>query len=107
MSLPTENDISKALTYLAETDEPYAKAIGRIKGLEHQIKTIKAIGFLEAQGTVGERTAKSESSSQYIAFTRDYEEAVYEKETMAAKRKRAELTVDVWRSLNASRRQGQ
>jgi len=104
--LPDEHDIAKALYYLAETDEKYAVLIARVKALEYQVKTIKAFGFLNASGTVGEKTAISESSAPYKAWIEDYENAVADKETITAKRKRAELTIEVWRSLNANRRQG-
>jgi hypothetical protein len=106
MSLPTEDDISRALKYLAQTDEQYAKETARVKALEHEVKTIKALSFLDADGTMAEKEAKSSSSESYRAWINTYENAVADRETTAAKRKRAELTIEVWRSLNANRRQG-
>jgi len=105
-NLPNEDDIGKALRYLSQTDAPYAKSIARVKALEYQIKTIKGLTYLESTGTIAEREAKACSSEKYHEFTDDYETAVLEKETLAAKRKRAELVIEVWRSLNANRRQG-
>jgi hypothetical protein len=104
--LPTEDDICKALSYLALTDTYYATSIGKVKALEYQIKTIKALVYLETKGTIAEREARSHSSEAYRAFVSNYEDAVIERETISAKRKRAELTIEVWRSINANRRQG-
>ena len=104
--LPNEDDVAKALTYLADTDIEYATNVARVKALDYQIKTIKALVFLDKEGSVADRTAKSESSQAYRAFVKDYETAVYDKEVVAAKRKRAELTIEVWRSLNSNRRAG-
>ena len=89
MSLPTEANVSAALHSLTETDVEYGQLIARVKALEHQVKTIKALVFLEAVGTV-----------------EDYQNAVADREIMGAKRKTHELVIDVWRSCNANRRQG-
>jgi len=105
-NLPNEDDVGKALKYLAETDKEYALAITRVKAMEYKIKTIKAVAYLEAKGTGLDKKAISESSVEYIQFTKDYESTVYDKELVSARRKRAELTIEVWRSLNANRRQG-
>ena len=106
MSLPTEDDIGKALKYLAETDIPFAKTMAHVKAMEYQLKTIKGLAFLEAKGTVADRTAESESCLTYRTWVNDFENSYAEMKTMESKRKRAELTIDVWRSINANRRQG-
>lgn len=102
--LPSENDVAQALRYLAETDEKYAKETARVKAMEFGIKTIKAITFLEAQGTIAEKEAQAYVSQPYKAWIVDYENAVADRETTTARRKRAEFTIEVWRSLNANRR---
>ena len=104
--LPNEDDISKALHYLAETDKDYALAISSVKAMEYKIKTIKATAFLESTGTIAEKTAKSESTEEYIAFTADYKSMVYDRELVSARRKRAELTIGVWQSLIKASKQG-
>lgn len=102
----SESQVEKALHYLAESDEDAAKAKARVKGLEQKAKTIIAVAFLEAEGAQGERQQKAFISDAYKAHTEEYENAVYDNELYANKRKRAELTIDVWRSINANRRQG-
>ena len=102
----SENQVEKAMNYLAETDEDYGKSVGLVKGLEHYLKTVKSQVFLNSSGTVAEREAKSYASKDYREKILEHQNAVTDKEIMAAKRKRAELTVDVWRTQQANRRQG-
>lgn len=95
-----------ALNYLATTDESYGELVGRCKALEYRLKVAKAQAFLEAVGTMAEKEAVALCSVDYRQMLEKFENDVVDKEIIAAKRKRAELTVDVWRSLNANRRQG-
>lgn len=104
--LPTESDIAKALHYLALTDEQFAKETARVKAMEFYIKTIKAVAFLAADGTMAEKEATAYADKSYQAWIEDYENAVADRETTAAKRKRAELTIEVWRTCAANRRIG-
>jgi len=106
MSLPTEKEIGGALEYLKTTDESYAKAKSYVKGLEHKKKVILAEAYLEATGTNGEREQKAQVDKGHREWIAIHEEAVLDMEILAAKRKRAELTIDVWRSLNANQRKG-
>ena len=106
VNLPDENSVSKALTYLAETDEPYAVAAAAVKAQEHVLKMAKALEYLEAEGPVAQRDAIALASDEYRGAVNNYENVVATKEIMANKRKRAELTIEVWRSLNAAHRRG-
>lgn len=104
-----EEKLQKALDYLATTDEPCAKARGLLAGLERQEKTVKAIAFLDTAGqklTVAEREAVAYSHSTYREHTQKIADATADFETMRNKRLTAELIVEVWRSINASRRKG-
>ena len=101
-----DTEVEAALKYMAKTDEPCAKAKARVKALEYRLKTEKAVQFLNATGTMAEKESSALASSEYNAMVDEYETAVYEFETMAAKRERAILTIDVWRSEQANRRAG-
>ena len=100
------DDVSKALKYLAETDQPCAQAKGRVKALEYRLKVEKAREMLTATGTMAEKEATALISQGYTDLVDEYESAVIEFETIAAKRERAVLTIDIWRSENANRRVG-
>lgn len=104
--LPTSNDVSRALKYLSETDERYGWLVAAVKASEHKGKTAKALAFLSSEGTMAEKEAKSLASEDYKSWVEDYQNIVAECETIRARRKRAELVIEVWRSANSNRRQG-
>jgi len=91
---------------LAGSDVTAAKAKALVKSLEVYGKTVKAFAFLEAIGTVAEREAKALTSERYKEWKKDYDEAVIESETHINKRATAAGEREVWRSLQANRRQG-
>ncbi len=104
--LVSDKRVEQAMTYLAETDEDAAKAKAKAKSLEQFGKTVKAFGFLEATGTVAEREAQSLTTEEYKKYLRAYEDAVMESEKYANKRASEAGIREVWRSLQANRRQG-
>ncbi len=106
MSLPDEQKVEEALHFLAKTDEPYANAKALVDFLSHKIKSVRAQSFLDTEGTVAERDSVSLASKEYLSIIEDHKNAVYDRELLAARRKRAELTIDVWRTIQANRRQG-
>lgn len=102
----SEDRLTKALTYLAETDVPAAEAKARMKAIEQRRKTIKGIEFLASSGTMAEKEAKAYKSEAYQSIVDEYESAVADAEIYANKRKTEELIIEVWRSVNSSRRKG-
>lgn len=103
----SDERLQKSLKYLAETDEECAQAKALMKGMEHKLKTIRYVVYLEAQGnTIADREAQSYASETYRQAVKDYQDAVYQYETLATKRATETLIVEVWRSMNANRRQG-
>lgn len=106
MSEITRQSMEKALEYIAETDEPAARAKGLRKALERAFHTIEAAAFIEATGAIGERKQTALASKEYREHTSKFEDAVYEDELLSNKRNRAFTTIDVWRSLNSSRNKG-
>ena len=106
MSLVSEERLEKALTYLAETDEPAALAKAKAERLKVYGKTVKAYGFLEAAGTVAEREAMSVTTEEYLKWLKDLESAIKDSEQYINKLSTEAGIREVWRSLNANRRQG-
>ena len=99
-----ESHVEQKLKFLAETDARYAQLYAAKDAYKEKVKLHKAKAFLEASGTVAERQAISDCHP-------DVERAINEHENMTAdfvllksERERAETVIDVWRSLNASRR---
>ena len=102
----TQELMEKALAYLAETDEAYAEAKGFLEELEISRKRMRARAFTLAEGTVAERTALAEDTRSVVEADYEWVAQVKAFEVLKQKRARAVLTVDIWRSLNAARRQG-
>ena len=107
MSLPDTDAVSRALDFLASTDEEFAGLKGNMRRCEYLLKHHKAVAQIES----GEKTAAGKemqayASDEYLAAVEELRDAIYEYETVNAKRQRAVLTIEVWRRLNAARKQG-
>lgn len=103
--MPIDQDrMEAAMTYLADTDEPYAEEKTQLERCEILCKRVRARIFLTTDGTVAERNAQSETHPEVTAEDEAYCVTMKVYETMKAKRERAELVIDVWRTLEASRR---
>ena len=93
-----------ALTYLSETCESAAHAKSYVDGMKQRGKTVKAMSFLQADGTVAERDAKSVTSEAFTTWTDDLENAVADSETYENKRKVEELIVRTYQTKSANLR---
>ena len=102
----SEDRLKKALTYLAETDEPAAKAKALSVGLDEQRKSLRAILFTQKEGSQGLRAELAMADPAYIEHLEKLQSAVYEYETLRNKRLTESLIVEVWRSEQANRRAG-
>ncbi len=97
--------LQKALTYLAETDQPFANARGFMEGMSKQEKTVLGMIFLEKTGNNQEREYQARTSNEYEEWRTKYQNAVCDYELYRNKRITETLVVEVWRSLGANRRQ--
>ena len=101
----SQERMESAMMFLAQTDIPAAKAKGKVKALDQYGRTVKAFGFLEATGTVAEREAKSYTTDKWKQHIDNVEQAVIDAETLDNQRASAMGVRDVWRTLQANRRQ--
>lgn len=99
-----EARVLKAMDYLAETDSEYAMEKATVERTEILRKRARARVFLTSDGTVAERQAKAETHEDVAASDDEYIAAVKAYEELRARRQRAELLIDVFRTLEASRR---
>ena len=103
----TEDRLEKALKYLSDTDEESAEASANVKYLDRLLKRKKAL-FITA-----ERDLKSISAKELGFYASDiYNSAVDElfnaevkATTLENKRDKEGLIIDLFRTLEASRRQ--
>jgi hypothetical protein len=102
----SQQRLEKALVYLAETDEPMAEAKGEILRLENLIKRVNYRLFLSASGSVEARKAEAGKSEETARLEEELVAATVKYEGMRAKRDTERAVIEVWRSLESSRRQG-
>jgi len=104
--LISEDRLQKALTYLANTDESCAELKTETERREFKAKAIRDAIFKRLDGSVADRQAKAGSSDEYGEAMEAYFEAMQQHEAMKNKRATEVILIEVWRSLNASRRAG-
>lgn len=92
------------MEFLAETDENYANLKTLVLRCEILAKRARSRIFLTGEGNVESRKAAAEVHGEVCAADDTYIEAMREFETLKARRCRAEILIDVWRSIEASRR---
>lgn len=102
----TEERASKALRYLATTDEETAEAKVNVARCEYRCKLTRAAVVLESEGSVAAREAQAEVSERVQKAEEERFKALGVFEHLKAKRATEEWVMDLWRSLNANRRQG-
>jgi hypothetical protein len=101
-----EEDAELAVKYLASTDESHARARAEYNALSELRKTVRAFCFEDAKGGVAERTMAAERHPDYVAHIEKIKVAEIEFHTIHNKRKRAELTVELYRTWSANVRKG-
>ena len=102
----TEKRLENALKYLADTDEENAKANAQVKYLDRLLKRKKALHI------TGNTSDKSISAKEQTYYASDiYKNAVQElfnaeveASTLENKRDKEGLVIDLFRTLEASRR---
>lgn len=100
----TEAKLEGALTYLASTDELFGECKAGVERAEILRKRCRARHFLLASGNNEERKAQAEIAQEVQDSDDLYCKSVEQFEKLKATRERADIVVNVWRSLEASRR---
>ena len=96
----------KAAEFIRDNAKDYGDLVGHCKSLEHQRKVVLGAAFLDAKGndpkrSVGECDARAQTSPEFKSIVEDIENAWAEKTTIETKIKAAELTIELWRSINS------
>jgi hypothetical protein len=102
----SDDRLAQAMKYLAETDGICAELKVQVARKEYIAKKVRARLFLEADGNNEERKNRAEVSADTYAAELEKYAAMAEFEKVRAKRDTEAMVVDVWRSMNANRRQG-
>lgn len=100
----TEERAERAAEFIRDNAERYGELTGKCKSLEQKRKVVFGAAFLESSGTVAEREAKAHTSKSFQGVTEEIENSWADKTTLETQLKAAELTIELWRSMNASNR---
>jgi hypothetical protein len=101
-----QDRMEAALHYLAETDDYFADAKANLLRAEILAKRARAKVILTAEGSVEVKKATAETHPEVGQADDDLVEAITVFERLKAKRERAVTVIDVFRTLEASRRKG-
>ena len=102
----TEDRLEKALAYLAQTDEQSAEASANVKYLDRLLKRRKAL-FITGESNLKSISAKEQAfyaSDTYKNAVEELFQAEVKASTLENKRDKEGLIIDLFRTLEASRR---
>lgn len=101
----SDENIERAVMFLANSAKEYAEARGMRVWLEHKLKTEKSAAFLSvSEGAMAEREARAYVSDSYRNATDALKDAIVVEEKLRALRAAAEAKIEVWRSTQANMR---
>ena len=92
------------MEFLADTDQTFAEAKTSLLRCEILGKRVRARVFMAGEGSVEARKSNAEGHTDVISADDALIAATLEYEALKARRSRAEILIDVWRSVEASRR---
>ena len=108
MTMPSEDRVGKALTYLAETDEEFGRLAAAKDAEEYLLKHHRArLGLESGEKSAAGQENQALASDEYVSYVEALQDICAAYYAMQAKRKTEALIIDVWRSFNANKRQGQ
>lgn len=102
----TEDKVFEILTWLSVSDAKYAAAKADLESAEILRKRVRQRVWHEADGTAGERAAEAEISDDAQAADDAYIAALRAFETLKGQRQTANMLVEIYRTLESSRRAG-
>jgi hypothetical protein len=100
----TQERMESALDYRASSDDHYAELKANVLRCEILCKRVRARIFVSEDGSVDLRKAKAEGHSEVIAADESYCEATVAFERLRASRETADILIDAFRTVEASRR---
>lgn len=101
----TQDEVEKAVIYLAESAKEYAQAVGHRVWLEEKRKIVKASLYSQQEGrTATDRENAAYAHPDYQSLIDTLRMAVEDEQILRAYRSAAETRIEVWRSQESSRR---
>ena len=96
-----------ALKYLAETEAEWATLKAQHQALDKRRKIVRSSGIMDSsESSIAMKANDAESSKDYLQSVDDWERSMEDFYLVDAKRRRAEITVDVFRGVNSAMKRG-
>lgn len=102
----SDERMENALSFLSTTDSEYAEWCGAVMRTEFLMDAAESTAYAMLEGSVEDRKRAAKIAEPVKQAQENHIQAVVGRERLRAQRKRAELTIEVWRSMNANRRMG-
>ncbi len=98
-------DIDNEINYLAETDTTFAKLMAEVEYQRDMIKHFKGAYVTQSDVAVSKAIESYYASESYVSIKKinDFNINLLQ---LKNKRKTAEMKIEIWRTLEASRRKG-
>ena len=107
MKLPDAEEAYGCINYLAKSDVRMAQQTTRVtkcEDMKHHVISMAKLASREKSDAAS--ATKAYASKEYLDWVEDHADATLERETTKLRRMTAEKKFEFWRSLNASKRQG-
>lgn len=97
----------QAIEYLRESEESYSSLKAQHQAAKERLKVVEASKKLDSGETSDNKaTTKARASNDYGNALRLWEDTLEAFYLIEAKRKRAELTIEMYRSVNSALKKG-
>lgn len=104
MAVMEDNNPRSAVEYLIKTAPRFAKAKAERVYVENFLRSKKSLLMAQTEGAVNAKEAYAYAHPEYIELLKGLRTAVEAEETLKWKMTAAELSIEVWRSQEASNR---
>jgi hypothetical protein len=103
-----EDRVERALALLAETDLEVAEWKGAVLRTEHMAKVAEAVAYKSfgSEGSVEDRKQQTKLAPEVQKAWEEHFLAVVKHEGLKARREREFIVIDLFRTIEASRRKG-
>lgn len=101
----TEDEMERALRWLATTDAKLADLRVEVLKTEYLADVAESLVYQHLEGSVEDRKKAAKASDEKAHAMEKFFVATREYEKLRAQRKSAELLINAWQSVNANRRQ--
>ena len=102
----TMQTVEQDLDFLAKTDVRYAELKAGLEHIKNTTKSVKGAFITESGESVAKSSEAFYAATDYVETQKKTHELNKEFHTLETKRNSAIMRIDVWRTLEATRRKG-